>query len=69
MRVIIARVPQEIADEYAMRLIEQGKAVLAPPEPPEPPVPVQQTPPAEKAERPKGKKPKDVNRNEPKDEG
>lgn len=55
MRVIIAGVPQEVADDYAARLIEQGKAIPAPP-----------TPPAPRAEKPRGKR-KDVSENEPKD--
>lgn len=58
MRVIIAGVPQEMADEYAMRLLEQGRAVPAPPA-------------VAKSEssirpKPKGKR-KDVSENEPKD--
>ena len=30
MRIIIAGVPQEMADSYALRMIEQGKAIPAP---------------------------------------
>lgn len=40
MRVIIAGVPREYADAYALRLMEQGRAIPAPPEVPEIPVPV-----------------------------
>ena len=36
MKVIIAGVPVEIADDYAARLIEQGKAVPLPPSRPVP---------------------------------
>ncbi len=36
MKVIIAGVPREIADSYAARMIEQGKAIPAPPPPPVP---------------------------------
>lgn len=56
MRVIVAGVQQEVADEYAARLIEQGKAIPAPP-----------TAPAKKVEKSKGKRPKDVRADEPKD--
>lgn len=51
MRVIIAGVPTDMADEYAARMIEQGKAIPAPPVP--------------RAEKPKGKR-KDVSEHEPK---
>ena len=54
MRVIIAGVPTDMADEYAARMIEQGKATPAPPAPPVP-----------RAEKPKGKR-KDVSEHEPK---
>ena len=30
MRMIVAGVPREYADEYAIRLMEQGKAIPAP---------------------------------------
>lgn len=30
MRVIVAGVPQEYADEFAIRLMEQGRAIPAP---------------------------------------
>lgn len=47
MRVIYAGVPQEVPDSYALRLIEQGKAIPAPISP--------------RAEsKPKAKAPKDV---------
>lgn len=53
MRVIIAGVPEDMADDYAARLIEQGKAIPAPPISPAPmAAPEAETP---KAEAPKGK--------------
>lgn len=53
MRVIIAGVPQDMRDDYARRLIEQGRALPAPPDPSAPmAAPEAETP---KAEAPKGK--------------
>ena len=53
MKVIIAGVPEDMADDYAARLIEQGKAIPAPPISPAPmAAPEAETP---KAEAPKGK--------------
>lgn len=54
MKIIIAGVTQEVADGYAVRLMEQGKAI-----------PVSSAP---KPEKPKGKRSKDVSAREPKDQ-
>ena len=69
MRIIIEGKAQEVADSYAARLIEQGKAVPAPPEPARP-AEAQSAPPPEtpKEGRNKGKR-KDVTGNEPKNKG
>ena len=54
MKVLIGGIPQEYADGYAARLMEQGRALPAPP-----------VPPAPKADKAKGVK-KGVNEHEPK---
>ena len=53
MRVIIAGVPQDMQDDYARRLIEQGRALPAPCVKPVPVAAPEEEPP--KAEPPKGK--------------
>ena len=53
MRVIIAGVPQDMQDDYARRLIEQGRALPAPHVKPVPVAAPEEEPP--KAEPPKGK--------------
>ncbi len=55
MRVIIAGVPREYADAYALRLMEQGRAIPALPEVPEIPVPVMEEPKATPQPAPKSK--------------
>lgn len=55
MRVIYAGVAQGIPKEYAVRLIEQGKAIPAPPSTSAP-----------KSEKAKDKRTKGVSRHEPK---
>lgn len=55
MKVIIAGVPREYADAYALRLMEQGRAIPAPHEVPEVPVPVMEEPKAIPQPAPKSK--------------
>ena len=54
MRITIAGAAREITDEYAIRLIEQGKAA-----------PAESAPTDARAEKPKGKRPKEVSADEP----
>jgi len=56
MNVIIAGVPREYADEYAIRLLEQGRAIPAPPVVPEIPVPVSEPLPVKPAPKKQGKR-------------
>ena len=56
MNVIIAGVPREYADEYAIRLLEQGRAIPAPPAVPEIPVPVSEPLPVKPTPKGKGKR-------------
>ena len=58
MRVIHAGVAQGIPKEYAVRLIEQGKAI---PAPPSPPAPISELAPKAKGKR----KDEEVNAHEP----
>lgn len=53
MRIIIAGVPQEMADSYALRMIEQGKAIPAPAAP-KPRASAKAEPPRAKEQRQKG---------------